>query len=168
MSSFTNLLNLFKWNPTSDIEEEFDIEKALNENWDKLDTLISGHINNSSIKHANVSQNNDGMMSKEDKTKLDGIEQGAQKNLIETNSTITTTTTIPENTDYTIPLSYKVGSNVLDIYYMGEKLVKDVHYIEVGETGAISNIIQFKDWGQAVPANRIIEFVVKGEYSSES
>ena len=160
MSSFTNLLNLFKWNPTTDADEEFDIEKALNENWDKLDTLMSGHVNNTSIPHAKVSQTNDGMMSKEDKIKLD--------NLTETHTTLTTTTPIAENTNYTIPLNYKVGSNTLDIYYMGEKLVKDEHYIEVGESGTVSNIIQFKDWGQSVPKDRIIEFVVKGEYSSES
>jgi len=83
-------------------------------------------------------------------------------------TTLTTTTPIAENTNYTIPVYYKVGSNTLDIYYMGEKLVKNEHYIEVGETGAVSNIIQFKDWGQSVPKDRIIEFVVKGEYSSES
>ena len=160
MSAFTNLLNLFKWNPTTDADEEFDIEKALNENWDKLDTLMSGHVNNTSIPHAKVSQTNDGMMSKEDKIKLD--------NLTETHTTLTTTAPIAENTNYTIPLNYKVGSNTLDIYYMGEKLVKDEHYIEVGESGAVSNIIQFKDWGQSVPKDRIIEFVVKGEYSSES
>ncbi len=86
----------------------------------------------------------------------------------ETHTTLTTTTLIAENTNYTIPVYYKVGSNTLDIYYMGEKLVKDEHYIEVGESGAVSNIIQFKDWGQSVPKDRIIEFVVKGEYSSES
>lgn len=160
MSAFTNLLNLFKWNPTTDADEEFDIEKALNENWDKLDTLMSGHVNNTSIPHAKVSQTNDGMMSKEDKIKLD--------NLTETHTTLTTTAPIAENTNYTIPLNYKVGSNTLDIYYMGEKLVKNEHYIEVGESGAVSNIIQFKDWGQSVPKDRIIEFVVKGEYSSES
>lgn len=63
----------------------------------------------------------------------------------ETHTTLTTTTPIAENTNYTIPVNYKVGSNTLAIYYMGEKLVKDEHYIEVGESGAVSNIIQFKD-----------------------
>lgn len=86
----------------------------------------------------------------------------------ETHTALTTTTPIAENTNYTIPVYYKVGSNTLDIYYMGEKLVKDEHYIEVGESGAVSNIIQFKDWEQSVPKDRIIEFVVKGEYSIES
>ena len=86
----------------------------------------------------------------------------------ETHTTLTTTTPIAENTNYTIPVYYNVGSNTLDIYYMGEKLVKNEHYIEVGESGAVSNIIQFKDWGQSVPKDRIIEFVAKGEYSIES
>lgn len=91
------------------------------------------------------------------------------KNLrTETHTTLTTTAPIAENTNYTIPVYYKVGSNTLDIYYMGEKLVKNEHYIEVGESGAVSNIIQFKDWEQSVPKDRIIEFVTKGEYSSES
>lgn len=83
-------------------------------------------------------------------------------------STITTQETIAENTDYEIPLYYKVGADVLEIYYMGEKLVKGTHYIEVGNTGAISNIIQFYNWGQAVPTGRTIEFVVRGVYASES
>lgn len=83
-------------------------------------------------------------------------------------STITTQETIAENTDYTIPLNYKVGADVLEIYYMGEKLIKDTHYIEVGNTGAISNTIQFYNWGQSVPTGRTIEFVVRGVYSNES
>lgn len=40
MSSFTNFLNLFKWNAIEDSEEEFNIDKALNENWDKIDTKL--------------------------------------------------------------------------------------------------------------------------------
>lgn len=81
---------------------------------------------------------------------------------------ITTETEIAENTDYEIPCYYKVGEDVLDIYYMGEKLIKNVHYKEVGESETISNKIQFYNWGQAVPTNRIIEFVVRGVYTNES
>ncbi len=79
-------------------------------------------------------------------------------------ATIVTTTAIAENTNYTIPLTYRVGDNSLEIYYMGEKLIKGEHYIEVGEAGSTSNIIQFYDWKQAVPANRTIEFIVRGVY----
>lgn len=39
MSLLTSLLKLFKWNTTdeTDLEQEFDIDKAMNDNWDKLD-----------------------------------------------------------------------------------------------------------------------------------
>lgn len=79
-------------------------------------------------------------------------------------SKVVTAETIAENTNYTIPLKYRVGDNSLEVVYMGEKLIKDEHYIEVGENGNTSNIIQFKDWGQAVPSDRTIEFIVKGVY----
>ena len=48
-------------------------------------------------------------------------------------ATITTNREIPENTDYEIPnqISYRVGKNELEIYYMGEKLIRNVHYKEV-------------------------------------
>lgn len=87
-----------------------------------------------------------------------------EKSLVIQSSIITTTTEIAENTNYTIPLNYKVGSDVLDIYYMGEKLIKGTHYIEVGTTGSVSNTIQFYEWGQAVPSGRTIEFIVRGVY----
>ena len=84
--------------------------------------------------------------------------------IIEAKSIINTTTEIAENTNYTIPLNYKVGADVLDIFYMGEKLIKGTHYIEVGTTGSVSNTIQFYEWGQAVPSGRTIEFIVRGVY----
>lgn len=84
--------------------------------------------------------------------------------IIAAKSIITTTEEIAENTNYTIPLNYKVGADVLDIFYMGEKLIKGTHYIEVGTTGSVSNTIQFYNWGQAVPSGRTIEFIVRGVY----
>lgn len=87
-----------------------------------------------------------------------------EKSLVIQSSIITTTTEIAENTNYTIPLNYKVGADVLEIFYMGEKLIKDTHYIEVGNDGEVSNTIQFYNWGQAVPSGRTIEFIVKGVY----
>lgn len=79
--------------------------------------------------------------------------------------TVTTNAAIAENTDYTIPGNYKVGANVLEVYYMGEKLVKGVHYIEVGNNNSISNKIQFYNWGQSVPVGVTLEFIVRGVYS---
>ena len=42
MSTTTPNLNLFKYNPTTDGKETFSIETALNNNWDKIDNLVSG------------------------------------------------------------------------------------------------------------------------------
>ena len=98
------------------------------------------------------------------------VQSGFNKQVTKSNlqkiqkATITTTTEIAENTNYTIPLNYKVGADVLDIFYMGEKLIKGTHYIEVGTTGSVSNTIQFYNWGQAVPSGRTIEFIVRGVY----
>lgn len=44
MSTFTKFLNLFKWQPDIDGDEEFDIEKSLNENWDKVDTKLETYM----------------------------------------------------------------------------------------------------------------------------
>ena len=46
MSKFTEFLNLFKWDSVEDAEEEFDIDKELNDNWDKIDTKLKDHISN--------------------------------------------------------------------------------------------------------------------------
>lgn len=45
MPILTDFLKLFKWNTDSetDLEEEFDIDTAMNENWDRLDTKIKEH-----------------------------------------------------------------------------------------------------------------------------
>lgn len=79
-------------------------------------------------------------------------------------TTVTTTSEIPQNTNYTIPLNYQVGNNSLEISYMGERLINGTHYIEVGNAGEVSNTIQFYNWGQAVPSGRTIEFIVRGVY----
>lgn len=83
MSVFTNLLNLFKWDPEKDAEEEFDIDKALNDNWDKLDNKIDAHTKNTQLVHKNATADLSGFMSKEDKKKLDNIEEKAEHNIIE-------------------------------------------------------------------------------------
>lgn len=66
------------------------------------------------------------------------------------------------NTNFTIPIMYKVGDGVLDVYFEGTKLIKDEHYIEVGNKDSISNRIQLKDWSS--PVGKIFEFVVRGEW----
>lgn len=60
---------------------------------------------------------------------------------------------IPQNTNYEVPTTYKVGTNSLSVYFEGCKLIKDKNYIEVDETH-----IQFKDWNVPVESN--LEFVI--------
>lgn len=72
---------------------------------------------------------------------------------------------IKANTDLTIPLMYKVGDGVLDVYYEGIKLIKDEHYIEVGNLNSTSNRIQLKDW--SAKTGDLFEFVVRGEWGAD-
>ena len=44
MSKFTDFLNLFMWDSVEDSEEEFNIDKALNDNWKKIDTKVKTHV----------------------------------------------------------------------------------------------------------------------------
>lgn len=43
MATNTPNLNLYKYNPTTDGNETFNIDTALNENWDKVDVAIKSH-----------------------------------------------------------------------------------------------------------------------------
>jgi len=42
MSIFSNFLKLFKYEPTTDAQNTFNIQTALNDNWDKVDTFAKG------------------------------------------------------------------------------------------------------------------------------
>lgn len=72
----------------------------------------------------------------------------------------------------TLPCTYKVGANVLDVYFNGELLVlssdaagRNGHYLEVGTTGSISNEIQLtNDWGTS--SDYYLAIVVRGEYGN--
>ena len=60
-------------------------------------------------------------------------------------STVTLSSTVSANTNYTIPLNYQVGNNSLEVFYCGSKLEKGTDYNEIGNTGEVSNTIQFLD-----------------------
>lgn len=75
--------------------------------------------------------------------------------------------TITQNTNYELPATYIVGNN-MELFMEGILLVKGADYIEVGDTGETSNIIQF-NW--TVKAGYILVQKVKGQsiriYSAE-
>ena len=77
---------------------------------------------------------------------------------------------IEDNSTITIPVTYQVGNNSLEVYVLGERLVKvdgdkDGHYTEVGTTGQTSNQIQLHDIGQNIPVGTVITYVVTGDYT---
>ena len=90
-------------------------------------------------------------------------------------ATVTLSSTVNANTNYTLPVYYEVGNNSLEVYYLGSKLEKGTDYNEIGNTGEVSNIIQFLDSVGDLDMSDVdgfenfeetLEFVVKGEYSA--
>ena len=172
MSSYTNFLNLFKWNPQTDGDEEFDINKALNENWDKIDKKLKDYMTTmnqtiSDFKNSITEQINNFQ---------DSVNQTVQ-NLADSISSTQAfhryKLIIDEDTEngveVILPCNYKVGAEVLDIYLNGERLVKadsadtEGHYYEVGEKDSISNKIKITaDW--KLEAEDLIDLSVRGEY----
>lgn len=80
------------------------------------------------------------------------------------------TTNVAAGGEITLPFYYKVGANVLQVYYMGQLLLlssddagTDGHYREVGEADSISNKIKLTmDW--SADKGEYFKFVVKGVY----
>ena len=76
--------------------------------------------------------------------------------------------------EITLPFYYKVGANVLQVYYMGQLLLlssddagTDGHYREVGEANSIGNNIKLTtDW--SADKGEYFKFVVKGVYENET
>lgn len=75
MSLLTSFLKLFKWNTTdeTDLEQEFDIDTSMNDNWDKLDEAIEDLDTNKvdKVDGKGLSTND---FTNEDKEKLDSLE----------------------------------------------------------------------------------------------
>lgn len=77
------------------------------------------------------------------------------KNYIIETTNRTVETEITQNTNYQVP-TYEVGTNSLEVYFEGSKLIKNVNYIEVDSTH-----IQFKDWN--VPVDSNLEILIRKE-----
>ena len=76
--------------------------------------------------------------------------------------------------EITLPFYYKVGANVLQVYYVGNLLLlssddagSNGHYREVGTAGSLSNKIKLTtDW--SAEQGGYFNFVVKGVYENET
>lgn len=101
-----------------------------------------------------------------------------QKNIEESVETyiynLILTANVAAGGEITLPFNYKVGANVLQVYYMGQLLLlssDDVgtngHYREVGTSGSLSNKIKLTtDW--SADKGEYFKFVVKGVYTNET
>lgn len=56
--------------------------------------------------------------------KADNIDTKYEKQTTIQRANVTLNSTVNANTNYTIPLSYKVGNNSLEVFYCGSKLEK--------------------------------------------
>ena len=86
-----------------------------------------------------------GLMSAEDKEKLDGIEPGAGSDVVRLIHN--QTAALAANANFTVP-QYIVGSNKLRIWLLGARCYEGTNttihqYVEVGTAGAASTTIQF-------------------------
>lgn len=84
MSIRTTFLELFKWNTQDDedLNSNFDIDSAMNDNWDTIDDAISNLSGNKVDKVAGKQLSTEDYSS-EEKTKLENIAAGAQVNVLE-------------------------------------------------------------------------------------
>jgi len=94
-------------------------------------------------------------------------------------ASVTLENTINANTNYNLPsgMYYEVGNDSLEINYCGSKLIKGVDYTEIGNTGEVSNTIQFLDTVGDLDMSDVegfedfeetLEFIVRGEYSDNN
>lgn len=84
MSLKTGFLKLFKWNTQDDedLNSNFDIDAAMNDNWDMIDNAVS-NLSGNKVDKVDGKQLSTEDYSTEEKNKLDKIASGAQVNKIE-------------------------------------------------------------------------------------
>ena len=240
MSSLSNFLKLFKWNTEEDGEEAFNIEKALNENWNKIDDKIKensdnidnllqlkedGELNGQSayevaVKNGYIGTEEEWLNSligkqgptgisvvKVEKTKTEGLidtytitysdeststfqitngktpvkgtdyfDDNDKQEIVDDVVTAATpnfeqkhtiyrkevTEAIETEAEIVLDFSYKSGN--LEVFYCGERLIKDIDYEEVFEEGSeTSNKIKILfDIPLSEEFPRYFDFVVKG------
>lgn len=105
MSLLTPFLKLFKWDTTNeiDLESEFNIDKSMNENWDKLDTKAQEHEN----KILDIENNIEDIQTKD--TEQDKLIQKLKDNCI--NVTTDEATSLQVQDASTLPAKLDVRGN---------------------------------------------------------
>lgn len=199
MSSLSNFLKLFKWNTEEDGEEAFNIEKALNENWNKIDDKIKensdnidnllqlkedGELNGQSayevaVKNGYIGTEEEWLDSLKGKTPVKGTDYYTDTDKQEIVDNVVTAATpnfeqkhtiyrkevteaIETEAEIVLDFSYKSGN--LEVFYCGERLIKDTDYEEIFDEGSeTSNKIKILfDVPNSTEFPRYFDFVVKG------
>ena len=93
---------------------------------------------------------------------LNALEERVEK--VHNITKVSVSTEIQEETDYTLPVNYIVGSGDLVLFYNNEFLIPEENYTEVGEEASVSNKVQF---GWNVEAGSILTIIVKGVVEDE-
>ena len=103
MSLLTPFLKLFKWDTTNeiDLESEFNIDKSMNENWDKLDTKAQEHEN----KILDIENNIENIQTKD--TEQDKLIQKLQANAINESTEEATSLYVEDASDLPAVLSVR-------------------------------------------------------------
>lgn len=140
MSSLTDYLKLFKWDleEPEDLNSEFNIQQALNTNWDKIDLKVKELANNSEKKHNHYKITITEVIEKE-------TEYEIPFNFVVGND------------------EFEIYYN--NEYLIREKSANDeANYKEVGTAGSTSNKVIF---GWDLRVGDVLDFIVKGVVANE-
>lgn len=147
MSLLTPFLKLFKWDTTNetDLESEFNIDKSMNENWDKLDTKAQEHEN----KILDIENNIENIQTKD--TEQDKLIQKLQANAINESTEEATSLYVEDASDLPAVLSVK-GNHYQEV----KNSINELHLIDTPETN-LNNGLSYKIEDETIILNGSVE-----------
>lgn len=156
--------------PASDVSDWAKASTKPNYTWEEINNKPSAYTP-SAHNHDNATTSSDGFMSSEDKTKLNGIESGANKTTVD--SSLNSTSSNPvQNKVVNSALSGKVPtSRTVNGKALSENITlsaSDVRAISINQKGATNGVAELDDSGK-VPSAQLPSFVddvVEGYLSS--
>mgnify|MGYP001047918233 CR=1 FL=1 len=147
MSLLTPFLKLFKWDTTNeiDLESEFNIDKSMNENWDKLDTKAQEHEN----KILDIEDSIEDIQNKD--TEQDKLIQKLQSNMINESTEEATSLYVEDASDLPAVLSVK-GNHYQEV----KNSINELHLIDTPETN-LNNGLSYKIEDETIILNGSVE-----------
>ena len=147
MSLLTPFLKLFKWDTTNeiDLESEFNIDKSMNENWDKLDTKAQEHEN----KILDIENNIENIQTKD--TEQDKLIQKLQSNMINESTEEVTSLYVEDASNLPAVLSVR-GNHYQEV----KNSINELHLIDTPETN-LNNGLSYKIEDETIILNGSVE-----------